>query len=161
MQSLYKCIKCLIIVVAVLSTVNCTKLVDIPAPKNHLADKNVFSSNETAISVLTGIYTEMSGFEPFTGLESMSILTALAADELTADNNFASITHLGYYLNSLSVNGNLTSVLWRTSYNYIYKCNAALEGLESTEELTPAVKQQLIGESKFLRAFFYFYLTNL
>jgi hypothetical protein len=39
--------------------------------------------------------------------------------------------------------------------------NLALERLSISNSLTPAVKQQLMGEAKFLRAFFYFYLTNL
>jgi len=40
-------------------------------------------------------------------------------------------------------------------------CNAAIEGLNGTTSLTPSVKQQLLGEAKFMRAFFYFYLVNL
>jgi hypothetical protein len=51
--------------------------------------------------------------------------------------------------------------LWSLLYNNIYKCNAAIEGLQKSTSLTPAVKQQLLGEAKFMRAFFYFYLVNL
>lgn len=35
-----------------------------------------------------------------------------------------------------------------------------LKGLEGTNALTPAIKQQLTGEAKFIRAFCYFYLVN-
>ena len=47
------------------------------------------------------------------------------------------------------------------NYNFIYLCNSAIEGLNSSTDLTPAVKEQLLGESYFMRAFFYFYLVNL
>jgi hypothetical protein len=43
----------------------------------------------------------------------------------------------------------------------VFKCNAAIEGLSKSQSLTPAVKTQLLGEAKFLRAFFYFYAVNL
>jgi hypothetical protein len=43
----------------------------------------------------------------------------------------------------------------------VYKCNAAIDGLQKSTKLTPAVHQQLLGEAKFMRAFFYFYLVNL
>ncbi len=46
-------------------------------------------------------------------------------------------------------------------YGYIFVCNAALEGLNEAGHLSSAVKDQLIGEALFLRAFFYFYLINL
>jgi hypothetical protein len=39
--------------------------------------------------------------------------------------------------------------------------NSAIEGLNASKSLTPAVKQQLLGEAKFMRAFCHFYLVNL
>ncbi|WP_315815288.1 RagB/SusD family nutrient uptake outer membrane protein [Paraflavitalea speifideaquila] len=45
-------------------------------------------------------------------------------------------------------------------YNFVFKCNAAIEGLTRSTTLTPAVKQQLLGEAKFMQAFMYFYLVN-
>jgi len=46
-------------------------------------------------------------------------------------------------------------------YNFIFVANSAIEGLNEATALTPAVKQQLMGEAKFVRAFCYFYLINL
>jgi starch-binding outer membrane protein, SusD/RagB family len=160
MQRLNKFVKaCLAATILFLG--GCAKQVDIPAPKNQIADENVFNNNETAISVLTGIYTDMSKDGDFTGLRSMTVYTALAADELVIDEGRGYDTHMDYYRNSLSVNSNSGSELWGPLYNYVYRCNAALEGLEFASSLTPTIRQDLIGEAKFLRAFFYFYLTNL
>jgi hypothetical protein len=39
--------------------------------------------------------------------------------------------------------------------------DSAIAGLNSATGLTPAVKIQLLGEAKFVRAFSYFYLVNL
>lgn len=43
----------------------------------------------------------------------------------------------------------------------MYKANAAIEGLNKANNLTEIVKNQLIGEAKFIRAFCNFYLVNL
>ncbi len=63
-----------------------------------------------------------------------------------------------FYRNNLN---NQTPTFWSEIYKHVYTVNVALEGLSKSSTLTPAVKQQLMGEAKFLRAFFYFYLVNL
>ena len=129
MNSILKYIKLIITLTAILNITSCKKLVDVSPPPSQIADKNVFNNNETAISVLTGIYVSMSNDGNFTGLSSMTMYTALAADELTLDKSLGDSRHLGYYSNSLGADANVGSQLWTPIYNYIYKCNAALEGL--------------------------------
>lgn len=144
-----------------LVTSGCKKLIDIPAPADQIVDNNVYTNDATAISVLTGLYTTMSSDAYFTGLQSISLLAGLSADELSLHNSVTSISHLSYYANALSMNTVTGSELWSPLYNYIYKCNAAIEGLMTTDALTPAVKKQLLGEIKFMRAFYYFYIVSL
>jgi hypothetical protein len=136
-------------------------LVDIPAPVDQIADNNVYTNDATAISVLTGLYTAMSSDGYFTGLQSISLLSGLSADELSLHSGVTNITHLSYYANALSTNAITGSEFWSPLYNYIFKCNAAIEGLMAADVLTPAVKKQLLGEAKFTRAFYFFYIVNL
>ncbi len=63
------------------------------------------------------------------------------------------------YSNSLSSDN--APPMWGELYNYIYQANAAIEGLTASQGVSAVIKQQLIGESKFVRAFCYFYLINL
>jgi hypothetical protein len=101
---------------------------------------------------------------PIQGNNSISLFAGLSADEFTLYNGVTNATYLGYYKNTLvqTLGTPLSgSEHWAPLYNYIFKCNAAIEGLTKTGTLTPSVKQQLIGEAKFLRGFFYFYLVNL
>jgi hypothetical protein len=49
---------------------------------------------------------------------------------------------------------------WSKLYRIIFSTNDAIEGLEKSTQLTPIIKQHLIGEAKFLRAYMYFYLVN-
>jgi hypothetical protein len=43
----------------------------------------------------------------------------------------------------------------------VYTTNTAIEGIDGSNTLSPDVKKELLGEAKFMRAFFYFYLTNI
>jgi hypothetical protein len=142
---------------------SCKKLVESPPPSDQIAETNVFSVDATAISVLNGLYTAMNGTgtdHPAQGDHSIGLLEGLAADELTLYSGTGGV-QLAYYQNALSVSGHTGSEQWDPLYNFIYKCNSAVEGLNGSSSLTPKVKTQLLGEAKFFRAFCYFYLVNL
>src|SRR5690606_23958334 len=67
-----------------------------------------------------------------------------------------------FYENSLiPANTSLNLYLWQMPYQLIYSCNAVLEGLGRSEGVSEMTKGQLRGEALFIRAFCYFYLTNL
>lgn len=142
----------------------CIKMVDVPPPTYQIADNNVYTTDATAIAILTGMYTSMNSSGPFTGTSSINLLAGLSADELVP---YSAVTGTiqSYYQNALSPFLSLSpgSEQWSPLYSYILKSNAAIEGLTSSgaNALTPAVQQQLLGEAKFMRAFFYFYLVNL
>jgi starch-binding outer membrane protein, SusD/RagB family len=65
-----------------------------------------------------------------------------------------------FMLNSLTAANGQIKNLWSTNYKHQYNINAALEGLQASPQVSAAVKKQLEGELKFLRAFCNFYLVN-
>jgi hypothetical protein len=132
----------------------CKKLVLIDPPTTQLVTTNVFTNNSTATAALTSIYAQMSS------LSTISTLTGLSSDELT---NYGVVPYTSVYSNSLiASDGNTLSVfLWSPQYNYIYQANAVIEGLQNGNGISASVKQQLIGEAEFIRAFWHFYLVNL
>jgi len=137
---------------------SCKKLLEIDPPITSSSAENVYSSNATAAAVLTGVYADMSStgmtLDPSDIL--LTVAAGLSADELIVFNQ-NDITLMAYYNNSLlPVNSS-----WSRIYNFIFVANSAIEGLYESTTLTPEVKKQLIGEAKFIRAFSYFYLTNL
>jgi hypothetical protein len=140
---------------------SCKKLVDIPPPTQTLTENKIYAVDATAIGVLDGMYANLtnSGINfPFQGTGSIGLLAGLSADEL---NMFSTVgPYFSYYRNDLNMFDH-GSELWTPIYANIYKCNAAIEGLQKSTILTPVVKQQLLGEAKFMRAFFYFYSVNL
>jgi hypothetical protein len=141
---------------------SCSKLIEVDPPVTNITSANAFNSDATAISALTGFYASMSNNSSLiSGLSSLSLYPGLSADELTLYSGASDPVYVGYYTNSLT-NSNTTLIdFWKISYPIIFNANSALEGLDNADALTPVVKQQLMGEAKFIRAFCYFYLVNL
>lgn len=144
-----------------MSISGCKKFVEVPAPITSTNAANVYTSDLTAAAVLTGIYTNISFQDgnSYADITSLSSFAALSADELTLYEQ-TNTTYLPFYINNIT---SLTStgVFWTIFYPYIFIANSAIEGLNNSTGLTPAVKQQLLGEARFVRAFCYFYLVNL
>lgn len=140
----------------------CKKLVEVQPPPTTIAGANVYTSDATAAAVLTGVYAKMGSGGSYSAgtLFSLSLFLALSSDELTLWQNVTTDPALSYYKNSLSA-ALAGTEYWDAFYPYIFACNSALEGLKGANNLTAAIKKQLTGEATFMRAFFYFYLTNL
>jgi hypothetical protein len=74
-------------------------------------------------------------------------------------NSSTSSTYVALYTNSLLSSQNQGP--WSSGYSYIFAANSILEGLQNNGNIGAPIAAQLIGESKFLRAFWHFYLTEL
>lgn len=149
----------------------CKKILEIDPPIGTINTQNVFASNEQAQSAMAGVYTKLingtnpnlssGGFGFAMGLTS--ILCAMSADEYSYTRT-PDVSYYNFNTNKLSKeqNSSTTAYLWNSAYDCIYSCNAVLDGIENLKSvaLTPAVRNQLNGESKFLRAFSFFYLVN-
>lgn len=157
---------CFPIALLYIIAIGCKKIVNVSSPITSITGASVFNSDATAIATLTGIYTNLSSANPTTagGISSLSLYAGMSADELTLWSGNKNLTVLAYYRNALLASSTTTSYgaeYWNKLYGYVFSCNAAIEGLNASSGLTPAVKQQILGEAKFLRAFFYYFLVNL
>lgn len=145
----------------------CSKYVDVDPPITSVSNASAFNSDGTAIAVINGIYASMNigGGVIFTGRVGMSIELGLSADELNLYSGISPSDFRNYYYtNSLSakVPGSPGAECWSSLYNFIFNVNTAITALSGpTPGLTPAIRNQLLGESEFLRAFYYFYLVTL
>ncbi len=134
---------------------------DVGSPPTQVVDTNVYAADASATAGVLGIYigltsrgTAVPGIANDAGL---STYLGLAADELL----FPTTTYDAYRLNQVNPAGNGPGTVWSQAYTSIYQCNTAVAGLTTSPTLTASLKTQLLGEVKFLRAFNYFYLTNL
>lgn len=146
---------------------SCKKFVETAPPTTQTSTGNVYDNDASAISVLTGIYSGIFQGSPSpnfaTGTSSFSLLCGLSADEFTLFTG-ATTQMQGFYKNALvasDINNNIGTDYWNSLYDNLYSANSAIEGLNKSKGLTNTVKQQLLGEAKFMRGFLFFYLVNL
>jgi hypothetical protein len=135
----------------------CEKFVDIPKPGTQVLTAEVFRNNETATSVVHGIYGEMI----INGASSYytALLTGLSGDEIDYPSND---DEYGYFMNAINPDNNAYGMdYWASAYSYIVRANAIFNGCSESQTLHPDVKRQLMGEALFIRAYWYFYLVNL
>lgn len=146
----------MLLVFAVFAFASCEKFVDVPPPQDQLPAEAAFTSDETAIATMVGLYSDMNGYNYSFANVLSSFMPAMSADEFY----YAFTSFDAFKLNSLTPDNSYVNILWSQPYAYIYHVNAVYEGVTASNSLSEKVKAQLLGEARFMRAFFYFYLVN-
>ncbi|ATP56259.1 RagB/SusD family nutrient uptake outer membrane protein [Pedobacter ginsengisoli] len=158
MKSKIKTIAILKLIVLLFCT-SCSKFVEVDPPITSTNGDNVFNEDGSAMAVMTGLYTNMSQMDVsnLTGrLTNVFFTTGMTGDELELRDKSNSRYGL-YYFNNISP----IESTWGNIYNMIFIANSAIEKLPTGTLLTPSVRNQALGEAKFMRALCYFYLVNL
>ena len=136
----------------------CNKLLDAGSPPNKVITPQVYSSDSLAQAAVIAIYFKiMENFGPHNGF--MSRYPGLSSDDLSRTTVLAD--DQPFLTNTLTIDNLLVWQIWTNSYYYIYQCNDVITGLTGNHSITPSLRDQLLGEAYFLRAFTYFYLVNL
>lgn len=136
----------------------CKKFVEIPPPDNQLSSNLVFTDDKTAEAAVVGLYSSMNAYNSSFANYMGNFLPAFSTDDFKYALSSATLNEFSE--NNLLPSNTYVRYLWNPVYGYIYHANAILEGIAGTDQLTEAGRNQFIGETKFLRAFYYFYLVN-
>ncbi|MCI9845514.1 RagB/SusD family nutrient uptake outer membrane protein [Flavobacterium pectinovorum] len=133
---------------------SCDDFVDVGAPETQVGMDFVFSNDATATGSILGLYDAVKN-----NLTPMySGVLGTSSDELETSFPFS---YGEFASNEISVNSyTLRYNIWMPSYAVIMQSNLAIKSLTESTTLTPSVKNQLLGEAKFMRAFVNFYLVN-
>lgn len=142
---------------------SCKKFTDVPPPVTSISDAAVFTNDVTATAVITGMYSKTltNGGFASGGANSVTLFAELSADNLVNYPIIASSPTQLFYTNTLAAANAQPFSLWSEMYSYVYTANEAIFGLANNTGVTPVLSAQLTAEAKFIRAFTYFYLTNL
>jgi hypothetical protein len=134
---------------------SCKKYIDIDIPPNAVGQDNAFSDSTTATSVVLGLYGGAAS-----GASSV-IFNVIKYGAMSADEGYY-ITNSSFdnFKNNTLAAGNDANSLYSALYTRVGRANYAIEGLTASSSLAPALKNQLLGEAKFWRAWLYFYLVN-
>ena len=140
--------------------ISCKKSVAVDLPIDKITSDRVFENDQTAIGAVSGIYSQMMPTVLFYSSGGTSIYAGLAADELYI-TNATNPNEMQFAENSLSAsNGIIQTNFWYWSYKMNYQASLCIEQLSKSQTISPEVKNTLLGEARFIRAFNYFYLVN-
>ncbi|HZY82825.1 MAG TPA: RagB/SusD family nutrient uptake outer membrane protein [Cyclobacteriaceae bacterium] len=151
-----------ILFLSIIALSSCESFVEIDAPKTQIVRSKVFENDNGARSTISGILAQMTDNGMFASgsYGSVTVIGGLSSDELLDQSS--SQTQVTLFNNALTpINNSTVNGNWDAIYSIIYAANSALEGSQSSAMLSDEVRDQVIGEAKFLRAFSHFYLVNL
>ncbi|WDF77188.1 RagB/SusD family nutrient uptake outer membrane protein [Mucilaginibacter sp. KACC 22773] len=157
MTIMYK-IKYLIGVICITLFISaCKKYAQITPPPGSIDARLVYDDNASATAGILSLY---SLFDYRDVVLYSAEYGGLSADEL---NYFGApfSGYLDFQSNSLTPEPPASpTVIWGGAYQQILNANIAIDGLQKSTKVTPALKSQLIGEAKFWRAHAFFMLVN-
>lgn len=134
----------------------CEKKLLYPVPESILTTANAFNTAKDLDLAVLGVYNSLQARVPkdFELMEVPSgnvyveyFATAPGIDEIST-------------LAVSSQNSKLNS-FWKSTYNGIFRANSVLENIDKPTDYAAGKKEQLTGEAKFLRAWFYFDLVRI
>lgn len=143
-------------VVCLLTVSSCENMLLHPVPESVLTSANAFSNARDMELGVFGIYNRLQSRVP-TDFELM---------EIPSDNMFGEYfaTAPGMdAINTLDVtpmNQKINS-FWQNTYNGVFRANLILSQIDVPTDYPAGKKEQLSGEAKFLRAYFYFDLVRI
>lgn len=143
---------------------SCKKLVEIDPPSTSLTVQSAFNDDYATTGVMTSHYGALSDENGNPGtLTGISRLASLSADELTLWSGTTNSIYIAHY--SSNIPANLVDGLGHTPlfwpYYHLYECNTVIENINASTDLSISVSNQILGEAKFMRACYFFYLVNL
>lgn len=146
-----------ILAVAAAMLSSCKKFLDIGTPPNALSEDKAFIDSATATSAVLALYTYPANSNPQSNCEVLNLARygAMSADEAYYLTN----STYDVFRNNVLAAGNSTTI-WFDAFANIGRANYAIRNLEASQTLSASVKDQLLGESRFWRAWQYFQLVN-
>jgi len=124
-----------------------------------MTTEDVYTKEKTTIAAVRGIYNQLyiANFSSY----GVSLLGAVSGDLLIARAESNLLQFDQHDLFSINTpDASLNQNIWSSAYNIIYLANKALEGLK-TADISNDLRKELRGQVLFIRAFSYFYLTNI
>lgn len=128
-------------------------------PKGQLTSDSFFQTEEHAVQATNAVYNLLRDWEVH--VFSYIGLTDIVSDDADKGSTPTDATFLLEIDNFTFDDGNVTFLnVWSGYYRGIYRANLALQGIPQIPSMDEGLRERLIGENKFLRAYFYFKLVR-
>ncbi len=149
-----------LIVAAALIFSSCEDFLNVE-PLTQKTSANFPQTADDAKQMMAGIYTTMSNEQRLCDMSHLFVCE-IASDDKLGGGGMNDIKAQAYEA-FMSSDTEMLGHNWEATYEGIHRANFAIENLDllSDNVVSPALKNQYMGEARFLRAFFYFRLATL
>ncbi|MEN0053300.1 MAG: RagB/SusD family nutrient uptake outer membrane protein [Mucilaginibacter sp.] len=124
-------------------------------PKNKISTDKFFSTDAEAIQGSTGVYSWLATAGGF----GQSLWRGL--DEGTDVSRIRALIDVVPSYTLTASNSGYTASIWTTMYQGVYNANLFIDKVSKSNGISAATKTRVLGEAKFLRSLYYYYLTGL
>ncbi|AUC23485.1 hypothetical protein BTO15_15875 [Polaribacter sejongensis] len=145
-------IKIIILLLLILTIQGCDNQLDIEQ-NDSITSTTLYNSESGALAGLAGVYSRV-----VTAYKEAEI-NALYPSSYTDEGHYNRVGAFGYIKNDFSSSDTKLRILWTSYYEGIVSVNTFLIGVRNSD-IDETLKQQLIAEGHFLRAFIYFDLEK-
>lgn len=137
----------------------CDSFLD-PEPRGELTSANFFETEAHAVQATNATYSILRDWNVH--VFAWIGMTDVASDHSTKGSTPTDAASLLGALDDLTFDpGNSAfSGTWGGYYRGVFRANVAIEGIPEVPEMDEALRARLIGENRFLRAYFYFFLVR-
>lgn len=155
----------LLITILSLTLVSCNDFLDLK-PQGQENSGNYMNTEENAIKVINGIYDILSQTEG-RGPDDIWMshhydffLSSIATDDAVKGSNLPDMPELALIEDFSAQTGNsIAEAFWIHGFWGVSRCNYAIKNLPDAT-ISESMKSRLLGESYFLRAYYYIYLLH-
>ncbi len=135
---------------------SCNNLLD-TNPTDFYSQETYWQNSQHALNALTGCYEALTSSDLYNA-QIPFMFEAMSPNAFNYDNQGAAgdIARGVHTATTLGIN----NFMWRGCYRGIGRCNTLLSNIERIE-MDNQLKSRIIGEAKFLRAFYYYRLNIL
>jgi starch-binding outer membrane protein, SusD/RagB family len=153
-KNIYLCLAASVLVL----TTGCKKFLEQPVLGQYQSD-NFFTSDANAVLAVNAAYSPLT----FTDASSNAIwvLGDVASDDaIKGGSPGDQADFLNVQNFNINPSNSAVEAVWKRYYDGIFKCNVITDGLAANNvKVSAAVKNNVIGQAEFLRAYYYFNLT--
>ena len=141
----------------VLSLTSCENMLDVDL-QGEYTNNTFYQTKEHAIFAINSTY-QIASFS--STANNLWVFGDVASDDAVKGGNSGDLSDITYIndFNVNSDNGQIESI-WKHYYEGIIRANNVTSYVPDIE-MDETLKQQIVGEAKFLRAYYYFHLVNI
>ena len=127
--------------------------------RSEFDSETLFTSESGALAAVNGLYKGMS-FQSSDNL--LWLFGDVASDDAVKGGNPGDQADFGFIddFSANAENGAL-SIYWQYTYDLIAQCNNVIAYVPAIESISPDLRNRLVAEAKFIRAYSYFNLVNV